>query len=66
MKKPGVDKDVIVLLITSMITAASWVGFEVYRAYTNREIPTGLERHLVELDPTLDTSVLDELESRRP
>jgi hypothetical protein len=64
MKKKGIDKDLILLLITTLVTVVVWVGFEVYRAYTQVVIPTGLEKHLQPLSPTLRTEVFGKLEQR--
>ncbi len=64
MRKKGIDRDLIILLTTTLITLATWVGFEVYRAYTKVTIPNGLEKYLEPLDPNLNTSVLDKLEQR--
>jgi len=66
MSKRGADQDIVVLLISTLITLASWVGFEVYRAYSQVPVPQGLERHLQPLDPTLSTNVLDILEKKNP
>lgn len=64
MTKKGIDRDIVVLLISTLITVVAWVGFEVYRAYTKINPPEGIESYLTPLSPTLDTSVLDELEKR--
>jgi hypothetical protein len=64
MKKKTWDRDLVVLLVSTLITIASWVGLEVYRAYINTELPPGVEQHLKQFDPILNTSVLDKLEGR--
>ena len=64
MKKRGIDRSVVVLLISTLITIAAWVGFEVYRAYTRVQLPEGIEKYLAPLMPTLDSEVLDNLEKR--
>jgi hypothetical protein len=66
MKKRGIDKDMIFLLVTALIAVASWVGFEVYRAYLKVNIPTGVEKYMTVLDTSLNTQVLDKLEKRFP
>ncbi len=65
MKKKSIDKDVIFLLISAVITVATWIGFEVYRAYTKVVIPEGVEKHLSEIDPKLEEQVLEGLSRRR-
>ena len=64
MRKKGIDKDIIVVLATTLITVAAWVGFETYRAYTKVEVPEGLEQYLAPIDPRLELQVLDQLEAR--
>ena len=64
MKKRRIARDVVVLLISTLITIAAWVGFEVYRAYTRVNLPEGVEEYLTPLEPTLDTQILDNLEKR--
>jgi hypothetical protein len=66
MKKRRIDRDIVLLLISTLITLVSWVGFEVYRAYTKPRIPEILQHHLEPFDPVLDKTVLDQLENRLP
>jgi hypothetical protein len=62
MRKKGLDRDVVVLLISTLLTIASWVGFEVYRAYVKVNVPAGVEKHLAPINPALNTHVFTELE----
>lgn len=64
MRKKGIDRDLIIVLTSTLITLCVWVGFEVYRAYSKVEIPEVLEKYLTPLDPSLNTQVLDQLEQR--
>jgi hypothetical protein len=64
MKKKAWDRDLIVLLVSTLITVASWVGLEVYRAYIKTDLPAGVEQHLQPFDPILKTSILDKLGGR--
>jgi hypothetical protein len=63
MKKKGFDKDIIVLLISTLITVASWVGFEVYRAYAKVNIATEVEKNLQEVDPKLQKDLFTKLKA---
>jgi hypothetical protein len=63
MRKKTWDKDLIVFLVSVLITVASWVGLEVYRAYVKIDLPPGIEQHLSQFDPILKVTVLDKLES---
>lgn len=64
MKKTGIEKDVILLLVTTLITVAVWVGVDVYRAFTFHAIPTDIAQLLTPINPSLQTSVLDNLEQK--
>ena len=64
MRKQTIDRNLVVVLTTTLITLSAWVGFEVYRAYTKVGLPTGVEKYLQTLDPTLNVAVLDKLQQR--
>jgi hypothetical protein len=66
MRKRGVDKDLIFLLVSTLIVVATWIGLEVYRAYIKVNIPTGVEKYMSVIDTSLRTNVLDVLERRSP
>lgn len=55
---------VVQLAILTMVTTIIWVGFEVYRAFTNEPTPTLASGALNPLDPTLDASSLNALQQR--
>lgn len=65
-KQRAYDRDIVVLLVFSLITLSTWVGFEVYHAYTQVEIPEVTTKMLRPLDPNLNTAVLSDLTSRLP
>ena len=50
-----------VLLISTLITVASWVGFEVYRAYVKVAVSPDVEKHLEIINPTLNKDVFIKL-----
>lgn len=64
MRRKELDKEIIVLLLTTLIMVLTWVGFEVYRAYVKTETPADMEKFLDNLDPTIDRVYLDKLNSR--
>lgn len=66
MRKKRIDKDLIVLLISTLVTIASWVGFEVYRTYMQVKIDPEVGKYLKEIDPTLNTDVFSKLEEQSP
>jgi predicted negative regulator of RcsB-dependent stress response len=65
MPKRHLDRDIVMLLVFTLITLVSWVGFEVYRAFTKVQIPEVSAKYLVPLNPNLNTSVLTVLESKQ-
>ncbi len=66
MRKNKIDRDIVMVLVMTLMTLVTWVGFEVYRAYTRADIPPVLAKQLLELSPTLGIPVLEKLESRTP
>lgn len=66
MRKNKIDRDIVGVLVMTLITISMWVGFEVYRAYTRVNISPVLAKQLLEMSPTLDIQVLEKLESRTP
>lgn len=64
MKRKTNGRDLVLLLITTTITIIVWIGFEVYRAYTKANVPTGIEEYLSPLNPKLDTEVINILKTR--
>lgn len=66
MRKNKIDRDIVVVLIMTLVTISAWIGFEVWRAYTRKDIPPVLAKQLMELSPTLDMNTLGKLESRIP
>jgi len=66
MRKNKIDRDIVMVLVMTLITLTAWVGFEVYRAYTRVNISPVPDKQLLKLPPTLDIPVLEKLESRTP
>jgi hypothetical protein len=60
------DKSLVALLTTTLLTLGCWVGFEVYSAYFKVDVPAGLEKHMQPLNPNLKVSVLDDIEKSEP
>lgn len=65
MPRKHVDSDIVMLLVFTLITLSSWVGFEVYRAFTKTQIPEVSAKYLIPLNPNLNTQVLTALESKQ-
>lgn len=62
MKKKSLPKPITILVLTLM-TAVVWVGLSIYRAVTIKPAPTVSEDILKPLNPTLNTSAIDQMES---
>jgi hypothetical protein len=65
MRKKSLDRGIVMILVFTLLTTLTWVGLEVYRAYAKIEIPD-VNQYLQELNPTLNTRVLEQIESRSP
>lgn len=52
------------IAIFTLITILAWIGFGVFRQVTKEPEPEVNQEILEPLDPTLDTSTLNQLESR--
>ena len=66
MRKRKIDREVVVLLISTLVTIASWIGFEVYRTYTQTKVDPQVEKYLQQIDPTLRTDIFSKLEGLNP
>ncbi len=66
MRKGKLDRDLIVLLVSTTVTIASWIGFEVYRAYMRVSIEPQVEKHLVQIDPSLNPDIFSKLGQLEP
>ena len=66
MRHNNWNKDLIAVLISTLVTVVVWAGLEVYRAYIRVDMPEGVERHLVGIDASLETEIFDKLEDRMP
>ncbi len=54
------SKDLIVLLIITLLTVIAWAGFDFYHASTQPVLPKVLQQQVKPLNPTLDFSGLPE------
>lgn len=64
MKKKKFSKDLLILAILTTITVFTWIGFDVYHAWTKTQIPQVLQEQMVPLDPKLDTKALENLSQK--
>ena len=67
MSKNKVNNNVGGLLVFTLVTLSAWVGFELFRALVSSTPEQQQQQgEIVELDPTLETKVLDILEQKHP
>ena len=66
MRRREIDRDIVVLLLTTLLMVLTWVGFEAYRAYVDTSTPADIEKFLKPIDPTIDKMFLDKLNLRYP
>ena len=66
MRKNQFDRDIVVILVATLVTLVAWVGVSVYLAYSKHDSPEIAQKYLDEFDPKLDTTVLDKLQQRTP
>lgn len=50
--------------ILTLITSTVWIGFDVYRAFTQRPAPSVSAEVLAPIDPHLDADLLEKLTNR--
>jgi hypothetical protein len=65
MKNLQLGKDSLILAILTLITAITWIGFDVYKASTRTTIPKATKEQMKKLNPTIDTEVIENIKSRK-
>jgi len=57
-------RDLYRLGLFSVVVAFIWIGLDLYRAYTQTQVPQVLKEQLVPLNPSIDLEQLERLELR--
>jgi hypothetical protein len=65
MKSKTISQDFLIIAILTLITILAWVGTDIYRISTRKNIPRVLEEQLTPLSPKINTQILDQLGARR-
>lgn len=55
------SKNLVTILLLTLITLSAWIGFQIFRIATSSTIPESTQEQLEGLDPNLDQNVLDDL-----
>lgn len=64
MKQKNQTPFLVKFAVLTLITAAVWIGFDVYRAFTEKPEPSVSAEILAPVDPKLDPDLLDKLTNR--
>lgn len=64
MKKKKINRDLISLAVSTLLTVAVWIGFDVYRALTRYTLPEILDQQMQPLDPKLNQEIINQLKER--
>lgn len=57
------NNDLLLFSVVTLVTVGLWTGLEVYRAVLKAKPPEVTSQQLLNIDPSLDTTVLEKLES---
>ena len=58
------NKNLVTILFLTLVTIVIWVGFQIFKVTTSSTIPAPTQKQIQKLDPNLDTSVFDDLETK--
>ncbi len=58
------NKNLITVLFLFLVTLVIFVGFQVFKITTSSTIPAPTQKQIQKLDPDLDTSVFENLETK--
>jgi hypothetical protein len=64
MKRSRLSRDILIILILTVITIFLWIGLEVVHILQNKDVPKVLQEQLEPLDPKIDTEVLNNLSAK--
>lgn len=57
-------KDILLLLIPSLVFVLAWMGFSVYHSYINSTISEALNTQILPINPNFDTTTISALKNR--
>ncbi len=61
MKKKRVSKDILILVILSLITVFTWIGLDVYRIFFKDEELYVSPQQMEPLNPEIDQETIDQI-----
>lgn len=57
-------KDILIILIPSLIVVILWVVFSVFHNYINSTIPNDINMQILSINPDFDTDTISKIKSR--
>ncbi len=57
-------KDILIILIPSLIVVILWVIFSVFHNYINSTIPNDINMQILSINPDFDTDTINKIKSR--
>lgn len=61
MDKYKFGKNILILSIMTLITVTVWVGYEVYRVYTQTTVPRIIKELIKPLNPNIDETTIEDI-----
>jgi hypothetical protein len=65
MKQSRLSRNTVFVLILTILTIFVWIGVDVYKIVTKKEIPAVLKEQLEPLNTNLETKALEELSTKK-
>lgn len=63
-KELKLGKNILILSIMTLVTVFTWIGFEVYYAYTKTTVPQIIRELIKPLNPNLNQKIIEDIESK--
>lgn len=64
MNQFKLGKNILILSILTLLTVFSWIGFEIYRAYTKTTVPKIIQELIKPLNPAINRTAIEEIEKQ--
>lgn len=61
MKKRRISKDILILVILSLITVLTWIGLDIHRIFFREEELYVLTQQMEPLNPEIDQEIIDQI-----
>lgn len=61
MKKKRLSKDILILVILSLITVLTWIGLDLHRIFSKQETPDVPSQQMELLNPEIDQEIINQI-----